>query len=168
MEQESLKPVPRRGQFPAVEEGGLAGPRALVLWTPPAAPSPMGECRLRTLYFALPLPKQGLAWQLWLARHFVQYELPAGVAKDLPAPQEARDALWVERVAVRLSHVMDGATADDVPPVVASKWACCSPPYLGKGDPHSPTRTPAPSAGCGRRRAFWCRSLKWRAPSVTL
>jgi len=61
MEQESPTPVPRRGRFPAVEEAGLARPRALVLWTPPAAPSPMGECRSRTLYCALPLPKQGLA-----------------------------------------------------------------------------------------------------------
>jgi len=31
---------------------------------------------------------------------------------------------------------MDGATADDMPPVVASEWSCCSPPYLRKGDPH--------------------------------
>ena len=55
----------------------------------------------------------------WLARNPVQYELPAGVATDLPALQEAGDAPWVERVAVRLSNVIDGATADDVPPVVA-------------------------------------------------
>jgi len=31
---------------------------------------------------------------------------------------------------------MDGATADDIPPVVAWEWACCSPPYLGERDPH--------------------------------
>jgi len=66
----------------------------------------------------------------------VQYALPAGVATDLPALQEAGDTQWVERVAVRLSNVMDVATADDVPPVVASDWACSSPPYLGEGDPH--------------------------------
>jgi len=96
----------------------------------------MGECRLRTFYSAILLPMQGSAWQRWLARQPVQYELPAGVATDLPALQEARDAPLVERVAVRLANVMDGATADDVPPVVEWKWACCSPPYLGEGDPH--------------------------------
>jgi len=79
----------------------------------------MGECRLRALYSEILLPKQGPAWQRWLARHPVQYELPAGVTTDLPALQEAGDAPWVERVAARLSNVMDGATADDVPPVVA-------------------------------------------------
>jgi len=31
---------------------------------------------------------------------------------------------------------MDGATADEVPPVVALKCACSSPPYLGEGDHH--------------------------------
>ena len=162
--------MPRRVRPPVVEETGTAGaePGALVQWTPPNAPSQLRECRLRTPYSAISLLKQGRDWHRWLTRHPVQCELPAGVETDLPAPLEAGDAPWVERAAVRLSNVMDGATADDVPPVVASKWACCSPPYLGKGDPHSPTRTPAPSAGCGRRRAFWCRSLKWRAPSVTL
>jgi len=60
----------------------------------------------------------GLA-ALLLARHPVQYELPAGLATDLPALQEAGDAPLVERVTVRVSNVMDGATADDVPPVVA-------------------------------------------------
>ena len=58
------------------------------------------------------------------------------MATDLSALQEAGDAPWVERVAARLSNVMDGATADDVPPVVAWEWACCSPPYLGETDPH--------------------------------
>jgi len=58
------------------------------------------------------------------------------VETDLPAPLEAGDAPWVERAAVRLSNVMDGATADDVPPVVAWEWACSSPPYFGEGDPH--------------------------------
>jgi len=58
------------------------------------------------------------------------------VATDLPALQEAGDAPWVGRVAVRLSNVMDGATADDVPPVLAWEWACPSSPYLGEGDPH--------------------------------
>jgi len=66
----------------------------------------------------------------------VQYELPAGVTADIPALLEAADALWVERVAVRLSNVMDEATAGDVPIVVAWEWACCSPPYLGERDPH--------------------------------
>jgi len=42
----------------------------------------------------------------------------------------------LERVTARLSNVMDGATADDVPPVVAWEWACCPPPYLGEGDRH--------------------------------
>jgi len=31
---------------------------------------------------------------------------------------------------------MDGATADDIPPIVAWEWACCSPPYLGERDPN--------------------------------
>jgi len=66
----------------------------------------------------------------------VQYELPAGVATDVPALQEAGDAPWVERVAVRLSNVMHGATVDNAPLVVAWEWACSSPPYLGEGDPH--------------------------------
>jgi len=44
---------------------------------------------------------------------------PAGVTTDLPALLEAADAPWVERVASRLSNGMDGATADDMPPVVA-------------------------------------------------
>jgi len=136
MEQESPPPVPRRGRLPAVGEARRAGPGALVPWTPPAADSQMGECSLRTLYSAIPLPKQGPAWQRWLARHPVQYELPAGVATELLALQEAGDAPWVERVAVHLSIVMHGATAGDVPPVVAWEWACCSLPYLGEGEPH--------------------------------
>jgi len=41
------------------------------------------------------------------------------VTTDLPALLEAADAPWVERVASRLSNGMDGATADDMPPVVA-------------------------------------------------
>ena len=55
---------------------------------------------------------------------------------DLLAILEAADAPWVERVALRLSHVMDAATADDIGPVVAWEWPCCSPPYLGERDPH--------------------------------
>jgi len=39
-------------------------------------------------------------------------------------------------VAARLSNVMDGATVDEVPPVVAWEWACCSPPYLGERELH--------------------------------
>jgi len=35
-----------------------------------------------------------------------------------------------------MSNVTDGATADDVPSVVAWECACSSPPYLGEGDPH--------------------------------
>jgi len=79
MDQESLPPVPRRGRLPVVEEAGPAKPGALVQWTPPPAPSQLGECRLRTLYSAIPLPKQGPAWQRWPTRHPVQDELPAGV-----------------------------------------------------------------------------------------
>jgi len=56
--------------------------------------------------------------------------------RNLPALLEAAHAPWVERVAVRLSNVMDEVTAGDVPPVVAWEWACCSPPYLGEKDPH--------------------------------
>ena len=114
----------------------MAETGALVQWTAPHAPSQLGECRLRALYEAIPVPKQGPAWQRWLTRHPVQYELPAGVTADLPALLEAADAPWVERVAVRLSNVMDEATAGDVTPVVAWEWACCSPPYLGERDPH--------------------------------
>jgi len=66
----------------------------------------------------------------------VQYEVPAGVTADLPALLEAADAPGVERVAVRLSNVMYGETADDIPPVLAWEWACCSLPYLGERDPH--------------------------------
>jgi len=66
----------------------------------------------------------------------VQYELPAGVVTDLFALLEAGDAPWVERAAARLSNVMDGATADNVLPVVAWEWACSSPPYSWEGDPH--------------------------------
>jgi len=58
------------------------------------------------------------------------------VTADLSALLEAADAPWVERVAVRLSNVMDDATAGDVTPVVAWEWACCSPPYFGERDPH--------------------------------
>jgi len=91
---------------------------------------------LRTLSSAIPLPKQGPAWQRWLARHPLQYKLPAGVATDLPALLEAGDASWVELAALHLSNVMDGATADDVPSVVAWEWACSYPPYLEERDPH--------------------------------
>jgi len=66
----------------------------------------------------------------------LQYELPAGVTTDLPALLKAADVPWVERVASRLSNGMDGATADDIPPVFAWEWACCSPPYLGERNPH--------------------------------
>jgi len=136
MEQESPPPVPRRGRLPVVEKAGPAELGALVQWTPPLAASQLGECCLRTLYSVIPLRKQGPAWQRWLTRHPVQYELPAGVETNLPALLEAGDAPWVERAAARLSNVMDGATADDVPPVVAWEWACSSPPDLRKGDPH--------------------------------
>ena len=138
MEQDSPPPVPRGVRPPAVEEAGPAGAEsgALAQWTPPHAPSQLGECRLRALYKANPVPKQGPDWQRWLTRHPAQYELPAGVTADLPALIEAADARWVERVAVRLFNVMYGATADDIPPVVAWEWACCSPPYLGERDTH--------------------------------
>jgi len=74
----------------------------------------------------------------------VQFKISAGVTADLPALLEAADAPWVERVAACLSNVMDGATADDMPPVVAWEWACCSSPYLGEWDPdfhHQDART---------------------------
>jgi len=128
--------VPRRGRLPVVEEAEPAELGALVHWTPPPAPSQFGECRLRTLHSAIPLPKQSQAWQRWLTRHPVQYELSAGVETDLPALLEAGDAPSVKRADASLSNVMDGATADDVPTVVAWEWACSSPPFLGKGDPH--------------------------------
>ena len=138
MEQDSPPPVPRRVRPPAVEEAGPAGAElgALVQWTPPHAPSQSGECRQRALYEAIPVSKQGPDWKRWLTRHPVQYELPAGVTADLPALLEAEDAPWVERVAARPSNVMDGATEDDVPPVVALEWACCFLPYSGESDPH--------------------------------
>jgi len=74
MEQDSPPPVPRRVRPPVVEETGTAGaePGALVQWTPPHAPSQLGECRLRGLYAVIPVPKQGPAWQRWLSRHPVQ------------------------------------------------------------------------------------------------
>jgi len=37
---------------------------------------------------------------------------------------------------VRLSNVMDEATAGDFPPVVAWEWACCSPAFLGESEPY--------------------------------
>jgi len=49
------------------------------------------------------------------------------VTADLLALLEEEDAPWVERVAARLSNMMDGATADDIPPVVEWEWACCFP-----------------------------------------
>jgi len=66
----------------------------------------------------------------------VKYELPAEVVTDLPALLEAGDAQWVERAAARLSNVMNGATAENVPPVVAWEWAFSSPQYLWEGDFH--------------------------------
>jgi len=133
MEQNSAPPESLRVRPPAVEEAVPEGAEsgALLQWTPPHAPTHLGECRLRALYEAIPVPKQGPAWQRWLTRHPVQYKVPAGVTTDLPALLEAADAPWVERVALRLSNVMHGATADDIPPVFAWEWACCSPPYLG-------------------------------------
>jgi len=41
------------------------------------------------------------------------------VTTDLLALLEAGDVPWVERAAARLSNVIEGATVDDVPPVVA-------------------------------------------------
>jgi len=71
MEQDSPSPVPRRVRPPAVGEAGLAEAvsGALVQWTPPHAPIQLEECRLRSLYEAIPVPKQGPAWQRWLTRH---------------------------------------------------------------------------------------------------
>jgi len=59
---------------PVLEEVGPTGaePGALVQWTPPHAPRQCGECRLRAPYAAVPVPKQGPAWQRWLPRHPVQ------------------------------------------------------------------------------------------------
>jgi len=64
MEQDSPPPVPRWVRPPAVEEAGpaVAETGALVQWTPPHAPSQLGECRLWALYEATPVPKQGPAW----------------------------------------------------------------------------------------------------------
>ena len=39
-------------------------------------------------------------------------------------------------MASRPANMMDGATADHIPPVFAWVWACCSPPYFVKRDPH--------------------------------
>jgi len=74
MEQDSPPPVPRRVRPPPVEEAGPAveASGALVQWTPQHAPMKLGECRLRALYEAIPVPKQGPAWQRWLKRHPVQ------------------------------------------------------------------------------------------------
>jgi len=71
MEQDTPPPVPRRVRPLAVEEAGPAGAEsgALVLWKPLHSPSHLGDCRLRALYEAVPVPKQGPAWQLWLTRH---------------------------------------------------------------------------------------------------
>jgi len=76
MDQDSPPPVLRRVRPPAWEEAGPAGAEsgALVQWTPPHAPIQLGECHLRALYEAIPVPKQGPAWQRWLTRHPVQYE----------------------------------------------------------------------------------------------
>ena len=83
MEQDSPPPGPRRVRPLAVGEAGPAGAEsgALVQWTPPHAPSQLGECRLRALYEATPVPKQGPAWQRWLTRHPVQYEARDGATK---------------------------------------------------------------------------------------
>jgi len=142
---------------PAVEEAGPAEAEsgALVQWTPPHAPSQLGKCRLQALYEAIPVPKQGPAWQRWLTRHPVQYELPAGVSTDLPALLEAADAPCVERVAVRLSKVMDEATAGDVAPRRRVGVGVLFPPVLRGGTPNSTTRTLARSAVCGTRLVFW-------------
>jgi len=65
MEQESPPPVPRRVRPPVVEEAGPAGaePEAPVQWTPPHAPSQLGECRLQALDSSILVLKQGPAWQ---------------------------------------------------------------------------------------------------------
>jgi len=64
-------PVPRRVRPPAVEEAGPAGMElgARVRWRPPGAPIQLEECRLRALYEAIPVPKQGPEWQRWLMLH---------------------------------------------------------------------------------------------------
>jgi len=82
------------------------------------------------------VPKQGPPWQRWVSRHPVQYKLPAGVKTDLPALVETADAQWPDHAASRPASEMERATADDIPPVVVSNWASCSPPYLGERDPH--------------------------------
>jgi len=136
--QDSPSPAPRRVGHPTVEEAGPAEAEsgALVQWTPPHAPIQLEECLLRALYEAIPVPKQVPAWQRWLKRHLVQYELPAGVTADLPALLETADALWVGSVALRMSDGMDGATAECIPPVFAWEWACRSRPHFGERDPH--------------------------------
>jgi len=55
--------VPRRVRPPEVDEAGPAEAEmgAFVQWIPPHAPSQSGESRLRALYEAIPVPKQGLS-----------------------------------------------------------------------------------------------------------
>jgi len=63
MEQDSPPPVPRRVRPRKVEEAkpAKAESGALVQWTPPHAPSQLGERRLRALYEDIPVPKQSPA-----------------------------------------------------------------------------------------------------------
>ena len=138
IQQEFSPPVPCRARRPAVEEARPAGADsgALVQWTLPRAPIHYEDFRLRALYETIPVPKQGPKRRRWLTCPSVQYELLARMTVDLPDCLEAAAVPGVERVALRLSNVMEGATADDIPPVVAWEWECCSPPYLGERDPH--------------------------------
>jgi len=92
MEQQSFPPVPRRGRLPVGKKAGPAGLRAFFQWTPPRAPSQVRECRLQTLYSAIPLPKHGMPWHRWLTRDPMQNELLARVETDFPALLEAGDA----------------------------------------------------------------------------
>jgi len=94
MQQDPPPPVPHRVRPPAVEEAGPAGSEsgALVQWPPTHAPSQSGEWPLRAFYEAISVLKHGQAWQRWLKRHPVQYELPPGVTADLPALLAVADA----------------------------------------------------------------------------
>jgi len=86
MDQDSPPPFSRRARPPAVGGVGPAGdaPGALVQWIPPRARIQIVSCLLRDLYEAIPVPKQGPAWQRWVTGNPVPYELPARVKTDVP------------------------------------------------------------------------------------
>jgi len=165
MKKNSLPPVPCRVRLSVVEEMSPAGaePGALVPWTPSHAPSRLGECRLRALYAAILVPKQGPAWQRWLKRHPVQYQRLSGVATDLPALLEAGDTPWSTQPRACPTLWTELPPTTFRPSWRGSGRAPLLRPWA-RGTLTSTTRTLAPSAGCGGRRGSWCGFLKWRAP----